>query len=175
VGNIIQLENGQSGQVQDIGWRTTVLRQLSGNLIILPNSKLASNVIVNFTNPHPDLTVSLQLAVPLTADLQQVEELTREVAESVGRRLLSEKAGGKKHKDLVPLIRYLSYGEASINLSVNLPFPVAMDGGQVRHELFKALHARFLEEHISLPFPQSVVHLEFPENYHPPMDAVADG
>jgi small-conductance mechanosensitive channel len=163
VGNTIQLENGLSGQVHDIGWRTTILKQLSGNLIILPNSKLAANIIVNFTNPHPDLTVNIQLAVPLTADLQLVEEITAEVAKQVGHKLLNEKSTTKKPRELQPQVRYVSYGDSWINLSISLPFPVVMDGGQVKHELFKALHARFMQENISLPLQQKVVHLEFPE------------
>lgn len=175
VGNVIQLENGQSGLVQDIGWRTTVLKQLSGNLVILPNSKLASNIIVNFVNPHPDLTISLQVTVPLTADLQRVEDIAREVAEEVGRKLLRDKAGNKKYKELTPLVRYLSYGDASINLAIQLPFSVTLDAGLVRHELFKALHARFMAEKISLPFPQSVVHLEFPDDRRPQMPTTVEG
>ena len=162
VGNTIQLENSMMGEVLDIGWRTTTLRQLSGNLVILPNGKLASNVIVNYNNPHPDLTVALQLAVPLTADLQRVEEIATEEARKVGLDLLRQKNEKKKWPELKPLVRYLSYGESWINMAVQIPFIVAMDGGLVRHELFKALHRRFVAENISLPFPQNIVHLDFP-------------
>src|SRR5262249_7384234 len=41
VGDTIQLENGQAGLVKDIGWRTTTIKQYSGNLVILPNAKMA--------------------------------------------------------------------------------------------------------------------------------------
>ncbi len=160
VGNTIQLENGLSGQVTDIGWRTTTLRQLSGNMVILPNSKMASNIIVNYTNPHPDLTVSVQMMVPLTADLQAIETIAVQVAKAVGETLLVEKNAAKKAKDFMPLVRYLSYGDSCIQMAVNLPFPIPMDGAQVRHQLFKALHARFASEGISLPFAQKIVHLD---------------
>lgn len=160
VGNTVQLENGLSGRVEDIGWRTTTMRQLSGNMVILPNSKMASNIIVNYTNPHPDLTISFQMTVPLTADLEQVETLAMEVAKDVALKLLLEKNPGKKPKEFTPQVRFVSYGESWINMAIHLPFTLAMDGGLVKHELFKALHARFVAERISLPFPQSVVHLD---------------
>jgi small-conductance mechanosensitive channel len=165
VGDTIQLENSMAGEVIDIAWRTTTLRQLSGNLVILPNNKLASNIIVNYSNPHPDLTVSLQLAVPLTADLQRVEEVAVEEARTVALTLLRQKIPKSKGRlpELNPLVRYLSYGESWINMAVQIPFTIAMDGGLVRHELFKALHRRFVAEGISLPFPQNIVHLDFPE------------
>jgi small-conductance mechanosensitive channel len=164
VGNTIQLENSQMGEVVDIAWRTTTLRQLSGNLVILPNSKLASNIIINYTQPHPDLAVTLPMSVPLTADLQQVETMSLEVAQTVGLAMLRQKVGAKGSKlaNFTPVVRFLSYGESWINMAITMPFPVPLDAGLVKHELFKALHARFMAEKISLPFPQNVVHLDFP-------------
>jgi small-conductance mechanosensitive channel len=119
--------------------------------------------------------VSLQVTVPLTADLQQVENIAREVAEEVWQKLLRDKVGTKKHKELIPLVRYLSYGDASINLAIQLPFPVSLDAGLVRHELFKALHTRFMAQNISLPFPQSVVHLQFLDDHRPKINAAVEG
>lgn len=164
VGNTVQLENGLSGRVEDIGWRTTMLKQLSGNLVILPNSKMASSIIVNYNNPHPDLTIALQVAIPLEADLEQVEQVALKTAQAVGEKLLSEKSGlSKKQSELKPLVRFVSYGDSWINMSVQLPFLVAMDGGLVKHELFKALHASLLKEKVTLPFPQQVLHLDWVE------------
>ena len=163
VGSTIQLENGQTGEVVDIAWRTTTLRQLSGNLIILPNSKLASNMIISYKQPHPDLTVTLPLAIPLTTDLGQLETIVLNVAESVGLQLMRQKSSGKtKAISFTPLVRFVSYGEAWINMTVQMPFTVPMDGGLVKHELLKALHERLIDEKINLPLPQRVVHLEFP-------------
>ncbi len=163
VGSTIQLENGQTGEVVDIAWRTTTLRQLSGNLLILPNSKLASNMIISYKQPHPDLTISLPLAIPLTTDLAQLETIVLAVAETVGLKLVRQKSSGKnKAITFTPLVRFVSYGEAWINMTVQMPFTIPMDAALVKHELLKALHERLLEEKINLPLPQRVVHLEFP-------------
>lgn len=164
VGNTIQLENSYVGEVVDIAWRTTTLRQLSGNMVILPNSKMASNIIINYTTPHPDLTVTFPMAVALDADLQQVETISQEVAQAVGQTLIRQKLGksSKSASSFNPLVRFLSYGESWINMAVQMPFTMPVDGGLVRHELFKALHQRLMAEKISLPFPQNVVHLDFP-------------
>jgi len=162
VGNTVQLENSLIGEVMDIAWRTTTLRQLSGNLVIVPNSKLASNILVNYKNPHPDLTVAMQLAVPLDADLQLVEDIVSQEAQTTGLAMLRQKNAKAKQEAFNPVVRYQSYGESWINLIVQLPFSVVMDGGMVKHELFKALHKRFMAEKIRLPFPQNIVHLDLP-------------
>jgi small-conductance mechanosensitive channel len=51
IGDFIELENGKKGYVENINWRTTTLRTLSNDVIIIPNEKLAQSVIVNYVKP----------------------------------------------------------------------------------------------------------------------------
>ena len=48
IGDFIRLETGQEGYVEDISWRTTRIRMLPNNMVIVPNSKLAQSVVVNY-------------------------------------------------------------------------------------------------------------------------------
>jgi small-conductance mechanosensitive channel len=160
VGDIIQLEGSQVGEVKDIGWRTTTIKQLNGNLIILPNSKMASSVITNYMTPHPDLAVVLPVSIPLDSDLEKVESIAIEVAKTVGLQLYLEKHPKRKNEPFEPFVRYQSYGSAWVNMNIHLPFNSFMDAGQTRHHLLKALHQRFTTEGIHLPLPQHVVHLD---------------
>ena len=41
-GDYIRLDSGQEGYVVDIGWRATRIKQLSNNMILIPNAKLGS-------------------------------------------------------------------------------------------------------------------------------------
>jgi small-conductance mechanosensitive channel len=52
LGDRIQLDSGQQGVVEDIGWRTTKLRLDSKDLLIIPNVKLAQNVAIRRTPPE---------------------------------------------------------------------------------------------------------------------------
>ncbi len=135
------------------------MRQFSGNLIIVPNSKMASNIIINHTMPHPDLTVTLSLALAPDNDLQKIETIAMAVGEAVGTRLLQEKNPRKKPEAVTPVVRYRAPGESWINLNLSLPFKTVLDAGWVRHELLKALLIRFNEENINLAFPQHIVHI----------------
>ncbi len=47
VGDAVRLENGQEGEVEDIGWRSTRIRSEGGDLIIVPNAKLAQSILTN--------------------------------------------------------------------------------------------------------------------------------
>ncbi len=42
VGDMVELDSGQRGFVEDVGWRTTKLRLFANNLLIVPNGKLAA-------------------------------------------------------------------------------------------------------------------------------------
>lgn len=164
INDTVQLENGMSGVVKDIGWRTTTIKQHNGNLVILPNSKMASSIIVNYTIQHPEFTVTLPVPVALDSPLVQVEAIAVSVATDVAKQLYTQKYPKYKNDDIAPFVRYQSYGEAWINMVINIPFKRLMDAGEVRHELLKALHLRLSAEQVKLPFPQHIVHLNAPQS-----------
>ncbi len=51
VGDYIKLETGESGHVVDINWKSTHIRSLDGNLIIVPNSRLLQSSVTNYGRP----------------------------------------------------------------------------------------------------------------------------
>jgi len=48
-GDFVKLEWGQEGYVATIGWRTTRLRMMSNDLVIVPNNKLTQSVVINYS------------------------------------------------------------------------------------------------------------------------------
>lgn len=114
VGNYIRLEGGEEGFVEDITWRNTVIRQPSDNLIIVPNSKLSSSIVINFHKPDSELAVIVPVGVSYDSDLEKVEKITIEVAKEVQK----EVEGAVP--DFEPFIRYTAFGDFSINFNVIL-------------------------------------------------------
>ncbi|MGC8870506.1 MAG: mechanosensitive ion channel family protein, partial [Brevinematia bacterium] len=57
LGDYIKLSSGEKGYVVDINWRSTTLKELPNNLIIIPNSKLLNNIITNYYLPEEESTV----------------------------------------------------------------------------------------------------------------------
>jgi small-conductance mechanosensitive channel len=53
----VKLDSGQEGYVVDFGWRSTRLRMLANNLVVVPNARLAQAIVVNYHLPSPDLAV----------------------------------------------------------------------------------------------------------------------
>jgi small-conductance mechanosensitive channel len=47
-GDLIRLESGEEGRVEEITWRNTQIKTLEGNIIIIPNTKLIQTTIINY-------------------------------------------------------------------------------------------------------------------------------
>jgi small-conductance mechanosensitive channel len=147
VGDYVTLESGQEGYVVDVSWRSTRLRMLSNNLVIVPNAKLAQAIVINHHLPSQDMAVLVEVGVDYASDLARVERVVVEVAGDVMKRV----AGGVP--DFEPFIRYHTLADSSINFSVILRGREFVDQYLIKHEFIKHLHARFDAEGISIPFP----------------------
>lgn len=147
VGDYVKLDSGQEGYVLDFSWRSTRLRMLANNLIVVPNAKLAQAIVVNHHLPSEDLAVLVDVGVDYASDLSHVER----VVADVGRDVMREVAGGVP--EFEPFIRYHTFGGSSIDFTVILRATEFVDQYLIKHEFVKRLHTRFNDEGIIIPFP----------------------
>ncbi|PIR18607.1 MAG: mechanosensitive ion channel protein MscS, partial [Elusimicrobia bacterium CG11_big_fil_rev_8_21_14_0_20_64_6] len=63
VGQFIKLESGDEGYVHKIGWRSTWIRMLPNNVVVLPNKNLINSQIINYYYPQRELAVLVQVGV----------------------------------------------------------------------------------------------------------------
>lgn len=150
-GDYIRLDNGEDGYVVDINWRNTTIEKLAGNIVIVPNSRLADAIITNFHQPVQDMAVRVQLGVSYDSDLEHVEDVTVEVARKV---MASVKGSVPEHE---PFVRYHTFADYSINFTVILRVSEYTDQYLVVHEFIKQLHQRYRDEGITIPFPMRTV------------------
>lgn len=150
-GDYIRLDSGEDGYVVDINWRNTTMRQLAGNLVVIPNARFASSILVNFHQPADEMSVYVQARVSYDSDLSLVERVTVEVA----REVMTEVNGGIPEHE--PTIRFHTFGESSIDFSVSLRAREYLDQYLIVHEFIKRLHDRYRAEGISIPFPARTI------------------
>ncbi len=167
VNDWIKLVSGDAGEVIDIAWRNTTIRQLNNNVVIIPNSTLASSITTNFSLPEKELTIQIEVGVSYDSDLEVVEKVTMEVGEEV----MNNTSGGVP--GFKPLIRFTAFGDSSIDFNVTLQIEEYNQQFRVRHEFIKKLHKRFKQEGIVIPFP--IRTLDFPKNSGLYNDKMIDG
>ncbi len=151
-GDYVQLSSGEQGYIRDISWRTTQIEQLGNNLVIVPNATLASATIVNFHQPEQELSILFEVGVSYESDLQRVEQVTIAVAKEV----MQDVPGGIPENE--PFIRYHTFDNSSINLTIILRGQQFVDQYLIKHEFVKRLHQRYRQEGIEIPFPIRTVY-----------------
>lgn len=146
VGDYIELDN-LKGYVEDIGFHTTRIKTLPGNIVIVPNSKLADSIIVNNSLPNDDLGVIVKCGVSYKSNLKKVEKATLEVAKEIQKNL----AGAVK--EFEPLMRFEEFGDSNINFFVVLRATDYKSKYLVVHEFIKNLKARYDKDKIEISWP----------------------
>jgi len=152
VGDYIALDSGQKGYVVDIGLRSTKIRELPNNIIVVPNSKLAGAIVTNYYLPEKEMACLIQVGVSYGSDLEKVEKVTIDVAKKVIKRVEGEMPGFE------PFIRYHTFGDFSINFTVILRVKEFVDQYLLTHEFIKELHKRYKKEGIEIPYPIRTVY-----------------
>ena len=147
VGDYVKLESGQEGYVVDVGWRSTRIRQLPNNMVVVPNSQMVQTIITNYYMPEHEMSVLVQVGAHYDSDLEFVEKVTCEVAKEV---MASLECGVKTFE---PFIRYHTFGDSSINFSVILRTNEFVGQYVLKHEFIKRLDVRYKKEGIVIPFP----------------------
>lgn len=152
----IRLESGEQGYVTDVKGRNTTIRTIpDGNLVIVPNSKLASAVVKNFSLPTRSLWVSIPVGVSYSSDLEHVETVTLDVA----RKVMDQADMTSPGHD--PVLLFEGFGESSIDFQLRIHCRDFTEQFAIRHTFIKRLHARYNEEGIVIPFP--IRTLDIPE------------
>lgn len=77
------LFSGSTGDVEVIGLRSTRIRTGDGNTMIVPNSDLVNNRIVNLSDPSRGTTCTTQIRVPFTADFTKVKEIALKILKGI--------------------------------------------------------------------------------------------
>jgi len=137
---------GKEGYVESIGWRSSRLRTLDNNTVIVPNQKLSQATLTNFNLPSTPVGMAVNLVVASTAEPTAVEaslndELTRAAAE------LPSLIRGKPAASLIDLTdagQVWSCGAQVANIEAQ---------GPAGHELRKRLLARLRRDGIALGVP----------------------
>lgn len=138
---------GVAGVVDEIGIFTTSLKSPDNKKIIVPNSKMTGDNIVNYA-AHDSRRVDLVVGVSYSDDLDKVRSVLQDIL-SNDERVLQEPQ---------PTIAVVELADSSVNFVVR-PWVKTPDYWDVFFAIQETVKKRFDTEGISIPFPQQDVHL----------------
>jgi small-conductance mechanosensitive channel len=142
--NTIRLATGEEGVVTDIGWRTTRLRNGNNNMVVIPNTKITSGILVNYNMPESKQTADVAVMVGFDADLDEVRRIALE----------ETRAAEGVFPAPEPVVLFIP-GPLPTHLQFTVVFTVADYGsrGGVQSEVRLRIFRRLRRDGVPLPQP----------------------
>ena len=146
VGDYIQADN-HLGTVDDIQIFSTVLRTPDNKTVVVPNGSIMNGSIVNFSH-QKERRIDIVIGCSYDDDIDKVKEVLADVL-SKDERILKEPK---------PRIALSELADSSVNFIVR-PWVKNSEYLDVLYSLLEEIKKRFDQEGISIPYPQSDVHI----------------
>lgn len=143
--------HGVTGRVSRISFRSTLVVTNENIDYVIPNSELISGTVINWTQSDRSVRFSLPVGVSYEADPEVVKAALLAVA------------GGNEGVLKVPApdVLFVGFGDSSMDFELRVWTQDFTDRpGVLRSDLNFAIHRRFHEQGIEIPFPQRVVHVK---------------
>lgn len=149
VNDIIEV-NGLVCKVQEINLRTTTVLTRDDKYIILPNTDLTKNPLINWTHSDIASRFEVTMSVDYASDVNMVMKIIKEAAENQVGVL----------KKPTPFVRFTDYGDSSLNFSVFFWAEEVFRAENIKSQIRISIFEMFQANHITIPFPQRVVHMK---------------
>ena len=149
IGDLISVDNN-FGRIVSIGLRTSTLKTVDNIEIIIPNSHLISNQLINWSYSNDVVRIHIPIGVAYNSDVDKVKEILLQVAE--------ESSFIIKDKNFLPAVIFKEFGDSSLNFELlvwinvkKIEIPYAKS--ELNFKIWNALK----ENGIEIPFPQQDV------------------
>jgi len=143
IGERIKLGSGEVGDVVAIGMRATRIRTPDETLLIVPNSVLVKDKVVNQSQPSRQITTRVEVAVSYGTDLAKA------------KRVLAEAAQASEYvmRDPAPVVLVTRFGEYAVGMQLVFSARDYLEQGLAQSAVHEEIDRRFRGEGIEIALP----------------------
>jgi small-conductance mechanosensitive channel len=151
IGDLLEL-NGMLGRVEAINTRSTRIKRVDGVRIVIPNSHLLENIVVNWNLGDEDIRIFVSVGVAYGSPVRQVATLIEKAVLEQDDVL----------KDPEPRILFQDFGDSALIFEAYFWTQLKPGGDlrRLRSEIRFRIDELFRENDITIAFPQRDVHLD---------------
>jgi small conductance mechanosensitive channel len=157
VGDLIKVGNLDYGIVEDITLRHTVILNFQNNRLIIPNSVISSDTIVNDSIEETTVLKFIEIGISYDSDLDLAIKIIQEESEkhpfSFDNRTLKQKTDGEP----VIEVRVLGFEDSAVALRAYVWVKDPLNVFRMHSDINKGVKRRFDAEGIQIPFPHRTV------------------
>jgi small-conductance mechanosensitive channel len=164
VGDRIEIGKDYVGIVEDITLRHTVIRNYENKRIIMPNSKISAETIVNNNLYDDRIRRYIDFSIDYSSDIDKAMQLMRDICESHPLTI-----DGRTTEDIanqLPIVevRLIGFGESEMKLRAYVWAANPINAFNLHTELNVLIKKGFDEQQVSIPFPQRVISYRYDQN-----------
>ena len=141
------------GTVEDITLRHTVIRDFHNDRILIPNSVISDEVIVNADFGEDKTCRHLEFGISYDSDIDRAKQIMREEVMKHPLHIDSRSPEQVMNGDPEVVVRVISLGDSSVNIRAWAWANNYMDGFVLNCDLLESIKKRFDKEGIEIPFP----------------------
>ena len=149
VGDRIKLENGEFGDVLEIGLRSTKIKTVENYVLVVPNSQLIKSKVLNYYLPERSSVGKITVGVSYDSDPQKVKEILIKSALEVDEVM----------RDPAPSAFFTEFGDFFLNFLlvywVDDPKKVFATKDKINMRIIE----NFQKEGIEIPYPIQTIYL----------------
>lgn len=142
VGDWVEVAD-QTGEVVEMSWRATRIRTMENNYVVIPNSNIAKDRIINYKAPSPVLALYLRVGTSYEAPPHKVKQAILEIAAQTPGVL----------KDPAPHMRTIDYGDFAIEYELKFWINEYQRHPIIQDDLKSRIWYQFKRMGIQIPFP----------------------
>ena len=151
IGDLLEV-NGTLGRVEAINTRSTRIRRVDGVRIVIPNSHLLENMVVNWNLGDEDIRISVSVGVAYGSPVRRVADLIEQAITEQEDVL----------QDPAPRVLFQDFGSSSLLFEAFFWTRLRPGGDlrRLRSEVRFRIDELFRQNDITIAFPQQDVHLD---------------
>lgn len=149
LGDILEID-GDIIKIREIGLRTSTGINRDDISVIIPNSKITTNKVINWSHQSRDIRFRISAGVAYGSDIDAV---TNALTSSVS---CHPKISNKEKIE----VRLIKFNNSSIDFEVLFFCDDIFRIEKVKSDIRKTIHQKLIDNNITIPFPQMDVHLD---------------
>jgi small conductance mechanosensitive channel len=157
VGDIIKVGALRIGKIEDITLRHTVIRDFENRRIIIPNTVIGSETLINSSIRDELICNFVEFGISYDSDINKAIEIIRDEAIKHPNYVDNRTREEKKNNIHPVMVRVIGFGDSSVNLRAFIWSKDHTSGFILKCDLFKSVKERFDREGVEIPFPYRTI------------------
>jgi small-conductance mechanosensitive channel len=148
VGDELEID-GDLVKVKGIALRATRVETVDGDLVVMPNSKIAGNSVMNFSQGLTSTRISVSVGVAYGSDVELVRQLLLEAMTAQPQIVKSPS----------PQVIFSEFGDSALNFEVRGWVPSPWNRMMIKSDIRFRIDNVFRTNKIKIPFPQRELYI----------------